>query len=301
MLQSFFSFPPLTRRRVAIWLILLIGVMAFGPLGTLYTATHPPEVESGLTPSDFNVSHESVTFTTSDDVKLSGWFIPSARGTSSVPTVIFAHGYPAEKGDLLPFALQFRDSFNLFLFDFRSFGDSEGAVTTIGQREVKDMHAAVSYLQSRDIDRIGAWGFSMGGAVSLMHAAEHGSLDAVVSEASYANLELLAKRQFRIPIVRTVLARVLDGWARIVYGVSLRDPSPLGALDSIGTPTLITHGIADPVIPVTHARKLQAAAADNGAVAVWVRTGGGHGGFSGAYDKRVREFLRTQLYGTGSQ
>lgn len=293
-LHSFLTFR-LTRRRVAIWSILLVGIVALGPLGTLYTATHPPAVESGLTPSDFSVSHESVTFTASDGVKLSGWFIPSTRGTSSVPTVIFAHGYPAEKGDLLPFALQFRDSFNLFLFDFRSFGDSEGSVTTIGQRERRDMHAAITHLASRDIEQIGIWGFSMGGAVALMSAAEHEAVDAVVSEASYANLALIAKQQFFIPGVRALLVSVLDGWARIIYDVSLRTPAPDKAVATTETPTLITHGLADPVIPVDHARRLRAAAGANEQVSVWVRTGGGHGGFSSTYTNRVRAFLQTHF------
>ena len=62
-------------------------------------------------------------------------------------------------------------AFIFWLFDFRYFGESEGAYTTAGLLETRDVQAAVEYVKSRsDVnpERIGAMGFSM--SASAFHS-----------------------------------------------------------------------------------------------------------------------------------
>ena len=89
------------------------------------------------------------------------------------------HGYPTNKADVLPFSMFLLKKFNVFLFDFRSFGESQGKYTTAGFEEVKDLNAAINYLKNRDDTKnIGALGFSLGGSVALMN--KNDKLDAIV-------------------------------------------------------------------------------------------------------------------------
>src|SRR5215203_1816251 len=58
-------------------------------------------------------------------------------------------------------------------FDFRGHGHSAGR-STVGDREILDLAAAVSWARSLGYRRIATVGFSMGAAVAVRHAALHG-------------------------------------------------------------------------------------------------------------------------------
>ena len=108
-------------------------------------------------PESFNLKYEDVEFESSDGLKLKGWFIPSNKSGN---TIIVMHGYPTNKADVLPFSMFLLKRFNVFLFDFRSFGESEGSYTTAGYKEVNDLDGAIKYLENRkDVKNIGALGF----------------------------------------------------------------------------------------------------------------------------------------------
>lgn len=114
-------------------------------------------------------------------------------------TIILLHGYPADKGDILPSLAFLNERYNLFLFDFRYLGQSEGLYSTAGAKETDDLASAIEYLKSRGVEEVGVWGFSMGGAVALMSIKKIPEIKAVVSEASYANLGLMARELLSPP------------------------------------------------------------------------------------------------------
>ncbi len=71
-------------------------------------------------------------------------------------------------------------------FSFRGHGRSGGR-STVGDREVLDLAAAVAWARELGHTRVVTVGFSMGGSVVLRHAAlEAGSVDAVVSVSAPA-------------------------------------------------------------------------------------------------------------------
>ena len=72
------------------------------------------------------------------------------------------HGYPADKANLLGIAEFLAKDFNVFLFDFRNFGKSEGGYTNCRLFGEK-MHliGAINYLgEGKKFDKkIGLYGF----------------------------------------------------------------------------------------------------------------------------------------------
>ncbi len=167
-----------TRRGLAVaGVVLLTGFVLF-PTSIAYVVTHTaravvPTPNLGATPED-------VSFTTSDGLRLEGWFVPSQNGA----TVI---AFPGRSGPQKHARMLVANGYGVLLFDRRGEGASEGDPNTFGWVGDRDLHAAAAYLRSRpDVDpqRIGAIGLSVGGEM-LIHAAAHSdAFKAIVSEGA---------------------------------------------------------------------------------------------------------------------
>jgi len=275
-----------------------------------YNSIRPPRITSSFTPKDFGLAYEEVSFQSVDGLTLKGWFIPKvvpeipglpsvsgaleeSRGTKR--TVIALHGYPADKGDVLPFLSFLHKDFNLFLFDFRYLGESEGKYTSAGAKEVLDLLAAISYLKTRGIEEVGVWGFSMGAAVALMGQEKSPAIKAVVSEAAYANLGDLAKELYRIPYLNSPLAYFTKLWGRIIVGMNASDVSPEKSVRKSAIPILIIHAKNDEVISFSHALRIQEALKNNPRAEFWFEDNLTHGGVGKGYEERIGSFFKNNL------
>ena len=75
--------------------------------------------------------------------------------------------------------------FGVLVYDLRGHGESEGEVASYGWRDIDDVKGAIDYLLTRpDVDpqRIGIFGFSVGGQAALGAAARYSSLKAVAAD-----------------------------------------------------------------------------------------------------------------------
>lgn len=278
--------------------ILRIFVIAFSVLVIIslwgfYASIRPPKIISSLTPRDLKMAYEDVSFRTADGLTLRGWYVPSARKTEM--TVILLHGYPADKGNILPALAFLHEDFNLLLFDFRYLGKSEGSYSTAGAKEVQDLLAAIQFLKGRGINRVGVWGFSMGGAVALMAIENAPEIRAVISESSYASLAEMAFELMRIPVLNYPIAYLVGLWAKLFLGIDLRDASPADRIRNTKIPILLIHSSADAVIPFSHARLLQQALANNPNAEFWFHEDFAHGQLASDYRSRIKEFFLKHL------
>jgi pimeloyl-ACP methyl ester carboxylesterase len=78
--------------------------------------------------------------------------------------------------------------FNVLLFDFRALGRSKGKYITWGFEDRLDMAAAIDFLHSRGMKRIGLLGFSYGGIVSMLFAPTSPDVQAVISDGGPARV-----------------------------------------------------------------------------------------------------------------
>jgi uncharacterized protein len=262
-------------------------------LWLFYTSIRPPKILSSLTPRDLNMDYEDVLFKTADGLTLRGWYVPAAKITPK--TLVLLHGYPADKGNILPALAFLHDDFNLLLFDFRYLGQSEGSYSTAGAKEVEDLIAALEFLKSRGISEVGVWGFSMGGAVALMTIKRAPAIRAVISESSYASLAGMALQLFRLPLVNYPFAVLVGIWAKMFLGIDLREVSPAEKVHGTNIPTLLIHSSTDPVIPFSHAESLKAALADNPRAEFWFKDGYAHGELGLDYRDRIKKFFYKNL------
>jgi len=277
---------------IIIFLIIIAFIILFSFLIFLMSIK-PGKWPIEFTPESFDLKYEDVDFETSDGLKLKGWFIPSDKSND---TIIVMHGYPTNKADVLPFSMFLLKKFNVFLFDFRSFGESEGSYTTAGFKEVNDLDAAVKYLKSRkDVKNIGALGFSLGGSVAIMN--KNNDIKAIVSDSAYSNLNNIIEAMYKpfffmkYPFVQ--LNRV---YSKIFFNVDPKDVSPENSIKNINKPILIIHGEKDSQIPVNEANILHNA---NKKTELWIVENADHGSTYALnkeeYEKRVLEFFEKNL------
>jgi dipeptidyl aminopeptidase/acylaminoacyl peptidase len=269
------------------------AILIFLSLWGFYISIRPPKILSSITPRDLNMAYENVSFTTSDGLTLRGWYIPCAK--TSERTLILLHGYPADKGNILPPMAFLHDDFNVLTFDFRYLGQSEGSYSTVGAREVADLLAAIQFLRRRGTKEVGVWGFSMGGAVALMALEKAPEIRAVASESSYANLADMALQLFRIPLVNYPLAYLIRLWALLFLGIDLSEVSPAERVRETKIPILLIHSSSDDVIPFSQAEALRRALENNSNAEFWFRDGHMHGELGADYRHRIRDFFLKHL------
>jgi hypothetical protein len=148
------------------------------PLYVSYVFTH---VARGFVPpAELGVAHEKVSFTTSDGLRLEGWYVPSKNRAAVI-------AFPGRRGPQRHTRMLVRHGYGVLLFDRRGEGDSQGDPNVFGWEGERDVQAAVDYLRTRsDVDpnRIGGIGLSVGGEMMIEAAAESDGLEAIVSDGA---------------------------------------------------------------------------------------------------------------------
>ena len=248
--------------KALVWVAVACGAVVVLSLWIFWMAVRPPRLTIPGTPQDYRLAAEDLTITTADGVKLAAWLIAAAA--PGAPVVVVLHGYPANKADLLPIAGALHSRFTVLLVDFRSFGTSEGRVTTLGFRERADLRAAVDALAQRGHTRIGVFGYSLGGAVAILGAAEDPRIRAVAAWAPFADLRVLARDLYSVFwVLKYPLVELMVLWGRLFLGGDITRPSPEIAAVRLTIPVQIWASLDDDQIPFTHAERLQKALANN--------------------------------------
>jgi dienelactone hydrolase len=126
-------------------------------------------------------------------VRCAAWLYLPEREEKS-PVIVMAHGFGGVRSFGLPaFAERFVEAgMAVFLFDYRTFGDSEGEPRNLIDpfRHLEDWRAAVQTVRKMeevDGSRIGIWGSSFSGGHVLMLAAEDPVIRAVSAQVPYVD------------------------------------------------------------------------------------------------------------------
>ncbi|MFF7214464.1 alpha/beta hydrolase [Streptomyces sp. NPDC008238] len=170
-------------------------------------------------------------------------------------------------------------------FSFRGHGRSGGR-STVGDREVLDLDAAVRWARRLGHPAVASVGFSMGGSVVLRHAgrkpAHKGAhVDAVVSVSAPARWYYRGTapmRRVHWAITQPVGRLVSRGLLHTRIHDRDWDPVPVPPVEAVRsiapTPLLVVHGDRDGYFPLDHPLSLAEAA--GGAAELWIEPGFGH-------------------------
>jgi fermentation-respiration switch protein FrsA (DUF1100 family) len=245
-----------------------------------------------LTPDRLGLAYRETRFQTEDGLELYGWFLP-AKG-SALGTILHLHGNAENiSTHFAGVAWMPARGFNVFVFDYRGYGASEGNPSLEGAQ--KDIDAAMRTLLARgDIDknRIVIYGQSLGGALAVYNVAHSPFRDhirALVIESAFSGY---------VEITREKFADHWFSWPfQWIPSLTVDDRfSPLPVIGKISPiPLLILHGDRDAVVPVHHGPRLYEAALEP--KQLWIIPGAGHiqAMRETAQRDRLVEYLREAL------
>ena len=168
------------------------------PVAIAYVVTHAARAK--VPHANLGAAYENVSFTTSDGLRLKGWYISSQNGAAVI-------AFPGRASAQKRAKMLARHGYGVLVFDRRGEGESEGDPNAFGWQGERDIHAAVAFLQRRpgvDPQRIGGIGLSVGGEMMIEAAAESTGLKAIVSEGASSRS------------VRDELANPGGGWQELI-------------------------------------------------------------------------------------
>lgn len=280
--------------RVAILVVAggaLLGVVMAEVLLRLH---HSP---SGVRPQHYSLPSEVVEVLRPGGVRLRGWWIPAPENEG---TILVCHGYGADKGDALAFAEFLHDAaFHVLVVDFRGHGESEGRTGSLGFYEVGDIKACIDWLDENDRiqeGKLGLFGYSMGGGIGLLVAADDERISAVAVDSAFADGSQTLARWLRysLPLPRFPIIWAAMQWAEWRLGCDYSMVSPVHRIAEIAPrPVLLIHGENDRLIPPQDSRRLYDTAGDP--KELWIVPDAGHVGSldeeGAVYRRRVAEFF----------
>ncbi|OGI41607.1 MAG: hypothetical protein A2140_00130 [Candidatus Muproteobacteria bacterium RBG_16_62_13] len=265
-----------------------LGLLAAGVLAYIYfqqeAMVYFPSRKMAGDPQRLGWTVQAVRFETDDDLLLSGWYIPApCESRPAAPceprgVVLFSHGNAGNISHRLDTIMLFREmGLDVFIFDYRGYGESDGRPTEAGT--YKDIAAAWRHLVvGRGIapKRILLYGESLGGAVATWLAVRERPAALVLVSTFTSTPDLGAQLYPWLPIRRL---------ARIHYDSRSR-------LGKVRAPLLIFHSRDDEIVAYSHAEQLLAAANEPKRLVTLI---GDHNGGLFRSLERVREELRRFL------
>ncbi|GHO82854.1 alpha/beta hydrolase [Dictyobacter formicarum] len=226
---------------------------------------------------------------------ISGWL---AISSPHAPVIILTHGTPGDRVDMVKrAAFLFKHGYTVLLFDFQSYGKSQGVMSTLGMVESGDILAAIAFLHSYPdtLDsKIGVLGLSMGATAAVLAAARSTDISALIAESCPVDAT-------RVPgdvpndQVRNADRQLVEE----VYGVDITLARPIDVVDKLSGRTAIffINGDIDSQTPLGGMNALYNAAGNP--KQSWVVNGAGHAqSFSVDpvdYETRVDQFFDAYL------
>ena len=189
---------------------------------------------------------------------LSGWL---SLTSPSAPIIILTHGTPGNRVSMIArSAFLHQHGFNVLLFDFQSYGKSQGEMSTLGMVESEDILAAISYVHSLPatmFSKIGVLGLSMGATAAVLAASRSEDILALVAESCPVDAT-------HVPgDVPDETARQADKQlVEDIYGVDITQARPIDVVSKLvgRTALFFINGDADTITPLTGMQLLYSSA-----------------------------------------
>ncbi len=208
-----------------------------------------------MTPKNIGLDFDDVYFKTADGFTLNGWYVPAS---STAGTLLCFHGNAGNLGHRLEKIKLFHSlGINIFMIDYRGYGNSQGTPSEQGMYE--DALAAHQYLtEERKIlpERIVVYGDSLGGAAAV-DLANRKPVAGLIVDSSFTNAADMSQVVF--PFLPSFLLKSkLDSVSKV---------------KTITIPKLFIHSINDEIVPMKLGLKLYESAAEP---KTFIEIAGGH-------------------------
>ncbi|MBT5376771.1 MAG: alpha/beta hydrolase [Nitrospinaceae bacterium] len=207
---------------------------------------HPSRYPDGFwNPASEGVLAQDIYFTAEDGVKLHGWFIPAEN---AVATLLWFHGNAGNISHRLDNIQRLaRLNLNVFIFDYRGYGRSEGVPSEAGiYKDSQAAYDAVLRLDGVSVDTLFLFGRSLGG-ICAVQTAMNWPAKGLLLESVFTNSSDMARKIFPLIPLGWAMKSKLDAVSKVPH---------------LRLPKLFLHGTDDEIVPYDMGRKLFDAAAE---------------------------------------
>lgn len=223
---------------------LYLGILAGCAESFFY---YPDQRDYQQYPEKLAQTYDRITFNSQDGTKLTAWFVHSKihkDPKEAVATVIYFHGNAGNLTGQYNFVSWLPEKgFNVFIFDYRGFGHSEGKTKVAGL--YLDSDSALNFIRQYpkiNPERLVVLGQSLGGnnAIAVVGRGNNKQIKAVVIDSTFYSYSSIANEK--------------------LWGGGLFLSNKYSANHYIANispiPLLMLHGKEDTIIPYQHAERL---------------------------------------------
>jgi dipeptidyl aminopeptidase/acylaminoacyl peptidase len=169
--------------------------------------------------------------------------------------MVISHGHTYTHHGALKYARMMCDyGYSVILYDQRFHGNSGGKNSTLGYYEKFDLYDIITWLTDKYGKNviIGTYGESMGGATVLLEQAIDNRVKFCISDCAFSDLQRLIQEQIKRHHLPRFIYFFVDKFVKIITGISLKDVSPIKAIENSQIPILFIHGKKDGFINYQH-------------------------------------------------
>ncbi len=179
---------------------------------------------------------EEFTATTTDGVRIKGWFWPGSKPA----TLVVFHGNAGHRGHRDGWLYLLRDATDasICIFDYRGYGGSEGSPTEAGL--YRDGEAVLAWLRERGAPPPILVGESLGSGVAVELATRQTPLGVILQSPFTSCVDVAQATYFFLPVDWLMKDRY-DNLAKI---------------DDVKCPILLVHGRDDRIVPFRMSEQL---------------------------------------------
>ena len=223
--------------------LLVFGIVVYVVLLLLFENKiifHPSRYPEGYwNPASAGVPAQDIYFTAEDGVKLHGWFIPAPN---AVATLLWFHGNAGNLSHRLDNIQRLAPlNLNIFIFDYRGYGRSEGEPNEQGiYKDSRAAYKTVVELDSVSPDTLFLFGRSLGGICAVETALNHPARGLIL-ESVFTSASDMSRQVFPLVPLGWAIRSKLDA---------------VGNIPHLKLPKLILHGTRDEIVPYDLGRKL---------------------------------------------
>lgn len=198
-------------------------------------------------PSRVDLKFEDMMFPSGDGTMLSGRLIFSKDNKKGSILVIHGNAANLTLHERVMYFLA-KAGFDIFLFDYRGYGKSDGRVSRSGT--IRDAEAALEFLVSRNNgEPVGVFGQSIGAAIALRIVPGREGVEALVAQSGFTSYRSIAEVHLRKLFLMPFLS--------IPFSFLIAPgEDPIDVLHQISVPTLVVHGSEEEIVPLAMSEEI---------------------------------------------
>lgn len=233
---------------ILIVLLVCLALILLMP-AVLHHVYRAPRIREQTTPAKLGIPFQQHWIETVRNKRLFAWYLPVENSCLSL---VICHGWGGNAEMMLPLAQPFHDAgFNVWLYDARNHGQSDGDNFSSLPRFAEDLECVLDWHQQQNPNHtVVALGHSVGAAAVILSASRGAKIDLAISVSGFAHPRLMMNRHLNKWWLPKFMRITIIEYIQWVIGFRFNDIAPMNRIQHVHCPVLLAHGTNDQVVPI---------------------------------------------------